>query len=180
MSTDASSTPIIRRKAEVNTGDFPVGQKDSILLSADKMPDREQIAIAPPMDNGKTLNKYMSDLKFGEDPIEIRIEPYNIGARFAPNMQDCWVNGKGAEQHINGQWVTKGWLPIGKPVVTKRKYVENLLRSKQDNVQTRTVRHEDHEDNIVDRRTTSACPISILSDPSPAGRDWLEKILREG
>jgi len=174
----ASNSPTPARRAEVNTGDFPVGQKDSILLPADGMPNREEIAIAPAMDGGKHLSKYMSDIAFGEDPIEIRIEPGQ--GRFAPKIIDCWVNGKGAEQFVNGKWDIKGWLPVGVSCVTRRKYVEVLLRSKMDNVSTRTTRHEDHEDNFVDRQTSSASPLTIISDPSPAGRDWIEKILREG
>jgi len=175
---DAVNTPVMRRRPEINPGDFPSGQKDPILLSLDEMPNREEIAIAPALDGGKPLSRYMADVLFAEDPVTIRIEPGQ--GRFAPKIWDCWVNGQGAEQLINGQWVKKGWLPVGIPVTTKRKFVEVLLRAKHDNVQTRTARYEDHEDNIVDRMTSSATPVSIIHDPSPAGRDWIEKILREG
>lgn len=178
MST-AQNTPVMRRKAEVNTGDFPVGQKDRIVLPADgSMPNREDIAIAPAMDGGKHLSKYMQDLAFGEEPVTIRIEPGQ--GKFAPKVWDCWVNGVGAEQLINGQWVKKGWLPVGVPVTTKRKYVENLLRAKHDNVQTKVVRRQDDEDNVIDRYTSNATPVTIIRDDSPASRDWVEKILREG
>lgn len=178
MST-AQNTPVMRRKAEINTGDFPVGQKDPIKLNLDDpMPDRQEIAIAPAMDGGKHLSKYMQDLQFGEDPVTIRIEPGQ--GKFAPKVWDCWVNGVGAEQLIGNQWVKKGWLPVGTPTTTKRKYVENLLRAKHDNIQTSTIRYRDSEDNIVERHTSSATPITIIRDDSPASRDWIEKILREG
>ena len=35
MSTTAQNNPVMRRKPEVNSGDFPVGQKDPIKLSLD-------------------------------------------------------------------------------------------------------------------------------------------------
>lgn len=178
MSTTAQNNPVMRRKPEVNSGDFPVGQKDPIHLSLDEMPDREKIAIAPAMDGGKHLSKYMSDLAFGEEPVTIRIEPGQ--GKFAPKVWDCWVNGVGAEQLINGQWVKKGWLPVGRAVTTKRKYVENLLRAKHDNVQTNVIRQRESEENVIERYTSNATPVTIIHDDSPASRDWIEKILREG
>lgn len=180
MNTAAVNNPVTRRKAEVNTGDFAVGQKDPIILG-DHLPDREAIAVSPPVDSPKQLSKYLQDLTFFEDPVTIRIEQVNMGlTKFAPKVQDCWCNGKGAEQLIDGKWVTFGWLPVGVPVTTKRKYVEVLLRAKLDNVTTEVRKHDTHEENIINRNTASSCPISILSDASPAGRDWVEKILREG
>lgn len=178
MTTQAQNNPVLRRRAEVNSGDFPVGQKAPVNIDLNTEINREEIAIAPAIDGGKPLSKYMSDLSFAEEPVTIRIEPGQ--GKFAPKVWDCWVNGVGAEQLINGQWVKKGWLPVGVPVTTKRKYVENLLRAKHDNVQTRVERRQEDESNFVDRFTSSATPITIIRDDSPAHRDWMEKILREG
>lgn len=180
-STNAANNPVRRRGAEINTGDLPIGQPGRIILPAEGLPDREEIAQVPGLQGGKQLSKYMSDLSFAEEPITIRIEPGQ--GKFAPKIADCWVNGIGAEFVINGKFVRKGWLPVGVEVITKRKYVEVLLRSKPTNVstpETPDFSKSDDDNNWIDRRTSCNTPITIIRDDSPASRDWYAKIMMEG
>jgi hypothetical protein len=53
---------------------------------------------------------------------------------------DCWVNGKGAEvwDERTRKWMEFNFLPVGLPIITKRKYVEVLARSKSMKVNTPT------------------------------------------
>ena len=175
--TNAINNPVRRSAPQIDTGNLPVGQPQRIVMPDEGLPDREDLALAPPIDSPRQLNNYMTDIMFNEEPITIRLE--RSPEKFAPRVVDCWVNGKGAEQLIGGKWVTKGWLPVGIPTITKRKYVEVLLRAKRDLVQTAVVKHEDREDNIIDRYTSSASPLSIVRDDNPAGADWVQKILME-
>ena len=78
------------------------------------------------------------------------------------------VQGKGAEIFENGKWLEIGWLPIGREIITKRKYVEVLARSKSDAVKTV---HDDatvaNPRNTLQRRTSANYPLSILQTPTP-------------
>jgi len=72
-----------------------------------------------------------------------------------------------------------GYLPRGRSIITKRKYVEVLARAKQDTVNT-TVIERDNEDpqNFVERITTSTMSFTILQDKNPKGGEWLERLVR--
>jgi hypothetical protein len=91
----------------------------------------------------------------------------------------CWVNGKGAEVLVNGKWVEFGYLPVSQMLTTKRKYVEVLLRSKRDSVNTNVI-ERDNEDpqNIIERSTTSTALFSIIEDRNPRGAEWATELRR--
>ena len=92
----------------------------------------------------------------------------------------------GGRRIINGVWVSKGWLPTEVPVVTKRKYVEVLIRAKPQSVKTFAPKlstddvEAGKQENTIKFNTTRANQISIIGDPNPAGRDWVAKLMREG
>lgn len=125
---------------------------------------------------------YAAALAFMEDPITIRIEPSD--EENAPVVVDCWVNGKGAEvlDSVTGKFMEINCLPIGQPIVTKRKYVEVLARSRSDRVVT-------HEENTrpdpgkdgwrLERRTLRKTLFSVIHDPSPKGHEWLTRLYAE-
>jgi hypothetical protein len=173
------TVPVRKPRAEINTGDMPVGQKAPIIMPAlaDGMPDREELAIAPAIEgpSGK-LNKLMGDIAFGEEPVTICLSQSN--EKHAPKFIPCWNNGKKAEVLINGQWIAQGWLPVGVPITTKRKYAEVLARSKQDSVTTDVVRHPEYEQNLVNFSTSLTSPFSIINATSK-DMDWMNKISRE-
>lgn len=172
---DAINSPVNQPVRELHTGDMPVGQNPAIVLKDDEPIEREQTI--------QTLDRlpaddYLAALKFGEEPVTIRIE--RSSEKFAPHSVDCWVNGVGAEVLIRGKWLQLGYLPIGHMVTTKRKYVEILARSKTDSVRTE-VRNEESEspDNVIDRHTSQKTPFSVIRDENPKGAEWLTSLLAE-
>lgn len=169
---DAINNQVKRQyNREKSTEDMKVGQRDSVNLDMPR--DSEEIAIAE-----TTIGQdYVDEINFMEEPVTIRIN--KSAEKYAPNVVDCWTNGRGAEQFINGKWAVCGWLPVNTVVTTKRKYVEVLARAKQESIQTRVVKHEDHEDNFADRYTNLKYPFSVISDPSRRGAEWLTRILSE-
>lgn len=168
---DAINNPVKRQyNREKNTTEMHIGQRDSVDLDAPR--ESESIVALETAVN----QDYISDLAFMEEPVTIRIN--KSAEKYAPNVVDCWANGRGAEQFINGKWVVCGWLPVNAMVITKRKYVEVLARAKQDSIQTRVVKHEDHEENHADRYTSLKYPFSPIND-SARGAAWLDKILSE-
>ena len=161
---------------EIHTDDLKVGQQDPILLKDDEEIDHEQIIV--PI-GASLLKEQVPGLAFGEEPITIRIE--RKSEKFAPQVVDIWVNGKGAEAFVNGKWVEFGFLPVGLPVITKRKYVEVMARSKVDNVSTETgSMFDENPANRVNRATSSSTPFSVLKDGNPLGAEWLTRLLQEG
>ena len=159
---------------EIHTDDLEVGQYDAVNLDKERTSD-----IVLPVD-GEQLDtdQYLRSMKFYEEPMTISI--HRSADKFPAPVVDLWVDGKGAEQFVNGKWMICGWLPVGVPCITKRKFVEVLARAKTDSVQTRVVKHENHEDNLADRTTSTKYPFSVIQDSNPMGHQWLSKVLMEG
>lgn len=162
-------------RPEVHTSDMKVEQRPDVILPNEGKVDREaDILIAG---ENSLDGDYAAALAFAEEPVTIRIEPSS--ERFAPKVVDLWVNGRGAEQLVNGRWIACGWLPVGEVVTTKRKYVEVLARAKTDNVQTKvTERNGEDPVNAVERFTSQRNPFSILKDANPKGHEWLLGVMR--
>ena len=80
---------------------------------------------------------------------------------------------------MNNKWVEFGYLPVSKQLTIKRKYVEVLLRSKRDSVQTNVI-ERDNEDprNLVERSTSSTALFSIIEDRNPKGAEWATELRR--
>ena len=181
--TQAVNNPVRRSAPEINTGDMQIDQPPRIAMPDDGLPDRENIVVAAAGSKALESSKYMRSLQFNEDPVTIIIAP-DQGKNPAPCV-DVWVNGKGAEQLIGGQWVTKGWLPVNRPVTTRRKYVEVLIRSKPMAVNTYSPKlaEEDvrsgKQENVIDRNVRPSNAISVVGDENPAGREWLQKLMWE-
>ena len=171
----AKNNPVNQPVRELHTADMAVGQQPRIVLHDDAPIDHESVII--PVEQMPASN-YINALKFAEEPVTIRIE--RSGEKFAPHSVDCWVNGVGAEVLMNGKWVQLGYLPIGHAITTKRKYVEILARAKHDTVQTNVTKHEENEDNFIDRHTSQKTPFSVLRDANPTGGEWLTRLLAEG
>ncbi len=175
-SSDAINNPVKRQynRAEVNTGDMPVGQRADIDMDS-KIIHGQGIINA----SGDTeLNtKFHEDLAFNEEPVTIRIEE-NSGSDFPETYVPVYVNGKGAEVFYNGRWQEVGWLPIGMEVTTRRKSVEQLARSKVEIVRTQhgDTREEKPQNKVV-RRNKSAYALTVLQDDNPKGREWLSRVL---
>lgn len=137
----------------------------------------------------------MERLAFNEEPVMIMIQPSSdkSGAMLAP----CWVNGepamifsgtmeeafdeKAAYDPRDGRWfhAPMGHLPCSRSVITKRKFVETLLRSKIDTIKTvvgDTSMERPH--NLIDRRTAPAHAISVQRDDNPRSAAWQAELQR--
>jgi hypothetical protein len=163
-------------RKEIHTGDMQIGQKDDLDLSLD-----QQIIHGEDLPNlsqeAELMASHQAALAFMEEPVQIRIEE-NSRSDYPETHVPVQVNGEGAEVLQNGKWMRIGWLPIGIPLVTKRKFVEVLARSKSDAI--RTV-HDDatveRPRNLTQRRTSAQYPLSILQDNNPRGHEWLSRIM---
>ena len=172
--TDAINQPV-RRRREVNTADMQLGQPGAMQFDGDENPIRENVVEAVPAD---IEADYIDSLKFNEDPVTILIHPPQ--SKNPPLVVDCWVQGKGAEVFVNGKWHVFGCLPIGMEVVTKRKYVEVLARSKTENIQAdfEMRDNEDPRQRLV-RLNSSNHLFTVIEDRNPAGRRWLSALMAE-
>jgi hypothetical protein len=169
---EAVNAPVRRAKPEVSNADFPIGQKPPVNL--DDGP-KEQIISALDSPLG---DDYAQALAFAEEPIEILIHPSREPN--APIVYDVWVNGKGAEVFVAGKWHVFNCLPVGKNVITKRKYVEVLARSKVDNIATDVDDATmENPGNRINRVTSSTAVFSVIGDNNPRGREWLRNLMAQ-
>lgn len=126
------------------------------------------------------LNKeYLDALAFNEDKLTIIISPSS--EKFAPKYVDCWVNGRGIEVLMpNGKWIEFKAIPVAKRVVTKRKYVEVLIRMKRQDVTTVVINNDPTQDpiNKLDRIEAVVHGITIVHDPSPKGAEWFNRLVQ--
>ena len=162
--------PVRRNRRELHMGDVKIEQKAAIASIEDHKPD---VILA----EHDTSLDYLSELAFNEEPVTIRLEP--TAEKHASRWIPCWVNGKGAEVLINGSWVEFGYLPVAQALTLKRKYVEVLLRSKRDTIQTSVIeRDNENPENMIDRATTSTALFSVLEDRNPKGASWATELRR--
>lgn len=169
---DAVNAPIRRTRKEVTNSDLPIEQRDTLDITNSL--EHENIIVS----EGSLQSDFAMQLAFNEEPVEILIQPGN--ERFPAKVADCWVNGRGAEVFLRGKWESLGYLPVGMPVITKRKYVECLANSKVDNIQTD---HGDMNDkdpqNLVVVNTSAKTNFTVISDKNPLGREWLSRLMRQ-
>lgn len=151
-----------------HTGDMSVGQQTAgkfVLPDLDQSIERVSIEIEPVV-SSLTKNDF-DEMMFMEELVKIRVEPLN--EKNPRKVIDLYVNGK-AE-----------WVPVGRPWIMRRKYVEVLARSKPMSVQTK---HESAEESLnpqneVIRTTSAQFPFSVLED-THRGIEWLNRLMAEG
>jgi len=170
----ARDNPVVASGPEFHSSDIKTPQRAARNL--DQYEGESEILVNETPSTPDSQEAYNTLLAFMEEPVTIRIQKSN--EKYAPDTMRCWVNGKGAEQFVNGKWMQCGWLPVGHTVTTRRKYVEVLARSKQESVATRVVKHEQSEENFADRYTSTKYPFSVLND-TPQGHEWLSNVLQE-
>lgn len=158
-------------RQELFSGDVAIAQHDDIVGDLkDRKPD---VVVGE-----KVVNKdYIDELAFNEEPVTIRIEPSN--EKNAPAHFPCWVNGRGADVLLNGEWVSVGHLPVSTILTVKRKYVEVIMRSKIDTITTDVVEEAGKDPiNKVKRFTVATNSLSIIKDDNPLSRAWLTELRR--
>lgn len=72
------------------------------------------------------------------------------------------------------------WLPRGVPIKIPRKFVERLAQVKEARFKT-TENPDRSADNSMQTKRTQASPygFSVIRDPNPKGRAWLEAVRRQ-
>lgn len=168
---NASSAPARRASRELHTDDIEMEQPPVIEDREDLVDD---IIVASP---DALKKEYQAAIAFNEEPVKIRIE--RSSEKFAPKVIEVWCNGDGAEVLLNRRWVKVGFLPVGIPVVTKRKYVEILARSKHEAITTNSGKIDEHsERNDIERDLSSKSPFSVIEDRNPRGAEWLTNLVQ--
>lgn len=172
--SDAAVNPV-RRRRTLESADTSIQQHDPLPMPGlgDELERAAEIVVAS---EEEIKAEHAARLAFAEEPVRILVHP--SGDKNAQIVHDAWVNGKGAEVFVNGQWVEFGCIPVGIEVITKRKYVEVLARKKRTNVRTEVIKQQDSEQNLVHRDTIHECPFSVIEDRSPYAREWLQGLMR--
>lgn len=158
-------------RTELHSLDGKIEQKDDLVGDLnDRRPD---------IITGERIvdTDYFDELAFNEEPVTIRIEPStekNAAAHFP-----VWVNGRGGEVLINGQWIEVKYYPVNTVLTTKRKYVEVLMRAKIDTVTTDVIEEPGKDPiNKVKRFTAAVHSFSIIKDDNPLSQAWLQELRR--
>lgn len=173
------ATPVRPAKAKsegVSTNDVKIEQASDVqfpLHDAFQRPGAE-IIVAPEA----LAKEYADALAFAEEPVEIMVQPSS--EKFGAKTAECWVNGKGIEMYdrMTGKWYPDGSIPRGVPIITKRKYVEILLRSKTTDIRTSVVEHPgDDPENKMIPSTHANYPIQIIRDDNKKlGGEWFRRM----
>jgi len=172
---DALNAPTRRARRERHTAEMELGQPDKIVMPDEGLPERGEVIepVGSPLESD-----YTRALLFSEEPVTILIN--KSAEKFAPLTVDCWVNGKGAEVMTDRGWVEFGWLPVERPVTTKRKYVEVLARSKHMSIQTQHgTQHDENPNNEVLRSNSLKAQFSVIGDKNPKGGIWLQQLMAD-
>ena len=159
-------------RQELHSDSIAIEQKAPII-DTDKYQEEGDIVLAD-----KPINKdWLDALQFNEEPVTIRIEP--SAEKHAASAHPIWVNGKGAEVFQNGRWDEIGYLPVGRVLTIKRKYVAVLAGAKFDNITTEVVEvMNENPNNTIRRMTSSTVSFSVIEDKNPKGRAWLTDLIR--
>ena len=152
-----------------HTAEMPVGQQGAgrlVMAPLDEVLIRQAPEIEAISESSLTMDE-LGDIMFMEELVKIRVEP--LQEKNPRKLIDLYVNG------------VPEWVPVGRPWVMRRKYVEVLARSKPISVQTKHEQPEESLDprNEIVRSTSAQFPFSVLQD-TPKGVAWLNKIMAEG
>lgn len=167
-------------------------KRKSELDSRDLMGKPAQKTIALPgvgeghaeISNVVKVDKEMNDERLKEEaflnePVTILINR-STEKNFAPKCTDLIaINGVWAEMLTPRGWVQMGFLPRGKPITTKRKYVEVLARARFDSFNTEVIQpvNEDPITNVTSIANYTLPFQMIRDDNQPKGGEWLAKLL---
>lgn len=174
---DAKDYPVNQPAKEFESQDVKVRQRKPRNIDEFDGENESLVVVAEGL-NGEAEDPkaYAKKLAFMEEWLQIQIYP-EPGAKYPAKVVPVWVNGQGATILTDsGKKMVNGWLPIGVPVKTQRKFVEVLARAKSETVQTQVVKHEGHEENNALRYAQVKHPFSVIQD-SPEGMEWLSKVL---
>lgn len=159
-------------REQIHSDSITIDQPPPIMDKADR--EEGNIVIADESMNSKS---YLDELAFGEEPVTIRIEPSTD--KNAATAYPVWVNGKGAEVFQRGRWEEITYLPVGRVLTIKRKYLAVMACAKLDSVHTEVKEPEsERPNNIVNRFTSAVLSFSVIEDRNPKGIAWLTELRR--
>lgn len=161
-----------KRKKVMTSDDVRIPQPDTLHLSplGEALERHSDILV---VDEKALHKKYLEALAFANEPIMIELEPPMEDN--PPHCHPCWVQGRGAEIFQDGKWICYGAFPYGVKIITRRKYVEVLLRSKRTRVTAGYTKFEKSEDNWVKPTVTATVTVRILEDRSKYANEWLKR-----
>lgn len=128
------------------------------------------------LDNIEVTQEYLAELAFNEEWMEIVINPSTH--KNAANIFEVWSNGVGAEMLVNGKTVVVRDLPVGDPIMVKRKVVEQIARARVTEVRTiYESTNVENPRNAIGRTDSRVHSFSVLQDPSGTkGHEWLRMV----
>jgi hypothetical protein len=164
-STPAMNRPTHRRTDREQRSDAAAVEFElPITGSIDGMRRPDQ--YIEPVHDFYRFEDHAAELAFLEEMVMIRI--HETGDPAAEPVVQLGVNGR------------QVFIRRGEDVFIRRKYVEQLLRAKPENVATNIRRDADGEvRNMITKTRALKYPFSIVRDDNPLGRAWERKIRAE-
>lgn len=128
------------------------------------------------LDGIEVTQDYLDELAFNEEWLQIIINPSTH--KNAASIFENWSNGVGAELLIDGKPVIVRDLPVGKPIMVKRKIVEQIIRARVTEVRTiYESTNVENPRNEIGRTDSRVHSFSLLHDPSGAkGHEWMQMV----
>lgn len=158
---DARNNPVNITKG-THTEDIPAPQPSPIIIPDSGIANREPESIVLAGDAAMNQD-YADALRMAEEVIEILLD--DSGEENPVQFVPVWNNGREVV------------IPIGAPFKLKRKFVEDLIRSRP--ISIRTHHEEVGAHKVINRiipNARSKHPLSVIHDPSPHGAKWLRDI----
>lgn len=165
------------RAKELDSRDLQQPVKRSVTLPGldESVDDHEHIVKL----DSELNDPQLKEEAFLNEPVTILINR-SMEKGFAPKCTDLIsINGIWAEMLVNGKWIRIGYLPRGKAITVKRKYVEILARARCDSFQTEVLQPVNEDPiNNVSSVANYTLPFQMIKDENqPKGQEWLEKLL---
>lgn len=165
------------RAKELDSRDFQKTTKRTVTLpGVDESLDTHEHVVKV---DSELNDDAFHDEAFLNEPVTILINRSHE-KNFAPKCTDLVaINGIWAEMLVNGEWLRIGYLPRGRAITIKRKYVEVLARARYDSFQTEVLQpvNEDPINNVTSIANYTLPFQMIKDDNQPKGQEWLEKLL---
>jgi hypothetical protein len=159
-----SDANLHRPQTVVDARSFPLGQDRPRDLPVDGPARLTPPEIEPV--TGVFSKEYLDELRFMEESVTVRVQP--TPDKNADPCPGVWVNGRSQ------------YFPRGVAITCKRKFVEQLARSRTTNFTQEEFTDTKGYKAIRNNPSTSLnFPFQLMRDDNPNGVAWLEKILSE-
>ena len=118
---------------------------------------------------------HLDEMKFQNEPVLIYIHPQPT--EHPDQCVPCFVNGRGAEvwdARLN-RWLSIGFLPVERNIITRRTYVEVIGRARVELIHNEiSYKQDKHTLNNLRKRQGSRWPFSIRKDwnTGPRAQAW--------